>query len=166
MPIAPLPVDLAEICRQVADEFRAAHPDREIRVEVEGDVTGRWDPDRLAQALANLCKNALDYGAPREPVDVRAAGREGSVEVTVANTGAPIPADVLPTLFDPYRRASSREHRTGLGLGLFIVREIARAHGGTVEPRSLNGRVEFSLHLPRLRRAEGSEASSRSPDVG
>jgi signal transduction histidine kinase/putative methionine-R-sulfoxide reductase with GAF domain len=150
MPIAPQPVDLAEICGQVADEFRAAHPDREIRLEVEGDVTGRWDPDRLAQALTNLCKNAIDYGAPRAPVEVRAAGQDRSVELTVANTGPPIPADVLPTLFDPYRRASSREHRTGLGLGLFIVREIARAHGGTIEPRSLDGRVEFSLRLPRL----------------
>jgi signal transduction histidine kinase len=149
MPVAPQPVDLGEICGQVVDEFRAARPERELRLETGGDLSGTWDPDRLAQALANLCSNALDHGTPGTPVTVRAAGRGAGVEVVVANTGEPIPPEALPTLFDPYERGSNRQHRTGLGLGLFIVREIVQAHGGTVEPLVRGRTIEFRLRLPR-----------------
>jgi signal transduction histidine kinase len=162
IPAAPQPVDLGDLCRDVADEFRTAHPDRVFHVETAGDLAGRWDPDRLAQALANLCKNAIDYGAPGTAVELRACGAGEAVEVSVANAGGPIAPDALPFLFDPYRRASDRRQRSGLGLGLFIVREIARAHGGTVEPTSTGGRVVFTLRLPRDGRVTpraGSEAA-------
>jgi signal transduction histidine kinase len=149
MPVSPQRMDLGELCRQEVDELRAAHPDREILLETEGDLSGSWDADRLAQALANLCKNAIDYGAPGTPVTVGAIALDDMVELVVGNEGPPIPAEVLPTLFDPYRRATPRRQTTGLGLGLFIVREIAQAHGGTVEPRARDGRVEFVVRLPR-----------------
>jgi signal transduction histidine kinase len=149
IPVTPQPTNLGDLCAHVVDELRAAKPDREIRLGTEGELSGTWDPDRVAQAVSNLCNNAMDYGAPGTPVDVRATGGPAEVEVSVANVGDPIAPEALATLFDPYRRASERKSGTGLGLGLFIVREIARAHGGTVEASASDGRVTFSIRLPR-----------------
>lgn len=170
IPVTPQLMDLGEVCAQVVDEIRAAHPDREIRLEAVGELSGSWDPDRVAQAVANLCNNAVDYGDPGTAVDVRVGGGESEVEISVANDADPIAPEALDTLFDPYRRASRRRNGAGLGLGLFIVRAIAQAHGGTVEPSATTRRVVFTLRLPRRQPAQcsgndlprGDEPSSTS----
>jgi PAS domain S-box-containing protein len=155
LPLHRRACDLAAVVDAVAEESEAAHPGREIRRSGTGDPTGHWDPDRIAQVLANLMSNALDYSAPGTAVDVawRDAGEQVTVEI--ANEGPPIPPEVLPRLFQPFRRAERQRAggKDGLGLGLFIARVIAAAHGGALDVRSGEGeRTTFTLRLPRVTR--------------
>lgn len=144
--------DLAAICRTVCDEIASLHPGREVVRRGDGDGTGEWDPDRIAQVLANLLGNALDYSAPGTAVEVRWTGGPDEVAIEVANAGKPIPPEVLPRLFEPFRRGERDRPggRDGLGLGLFIARAIVVAHGGRIEARSAapEGTV-FTVVLPR-----------------
>lgn len=150
IPIRNQRIDLTDVARRGVDEAQSAHPGRVIRLEVSGDCRGHGDPDRLAQLLANLLSNALAHGADAAPVTVRLSRNGDDVRLTVHNVGDPIPPEALPTLFAPFRRASTTS--AGLGLGLYIVREIARAHGGDVGVRSTETEgttVEVVLPLPR-----------------
>ncbi|WP_257457797.1 PAS domain-containing protein [Archangium lipolyticum] len=152
IPISPRPANLRAICRQVQEELEVGNPQRELRLDTRGDsFQGEWDPDRLAQLLGNLGKNALDYSPDGMPVDYVLRDEGGSVCVEVHNGGPPIPADLLPRIFEPFRRATDDGHPTsGLGLGLFIVQQIARAHGGRVEVRSTQEEgTTFGVWLPR-----------------
>jgi PAS domain S-box-containing protein len=152
VPLRPRPCDLAAIAASVADESEAAHPGREVRRSGTGDVRGEWDPDRIAQVLANLVSNALDHSAPDTPVDVTWRREGEQVAVEVANQGPPIPPEVLPRLFEPFRRAERKRAggKDGLGLGLFIARAVVTAHGGTIEARSgERERTVFTVRLPR-----------------
>jgi PAS domain S-box-containing protein len=152
LPLHRRPCDLASLAEAVADESEAAHPGREIRRAGSGDCSGRWDPDRIAQVLANLMSNALDHGTPGTPVELGWSDTGDTVVVEIANEGPPIPPDVLPRLFQPFRRAERQRAggRDGLGLGLFIARAIAAAHGGALEVRSgQDERTVFTLRLPR-----------------
>jgi signal transduction histidine kinase len=154
MQITPRPAELASICEQVADEFRFSHPDRTIMTEVSGDVSGRWDVPRIGQVYQNLIGNAIQYGATDSPVTVRTGGSADSVEITVHNHGAAIPESALAGLFDPlhrYANASNDEaDRKHLGLGLYIVREIVHAHGGSIALRSTAGDgTTFLVRLPK-----------------
>lgn len=147
----PIPVklqetDLRALIERVADECHHLERGDRIRVEAEGDLRGHWDPDRLQQAMANLLVNALRYGDG--DIWLRAADSGPRVDVSVHNLGPPIPADRLPAIFEPFRRGTSVGR--GLGLGLFIVREIAAAHGGTVQVTSApDSGTRFVLQLPR-----------------
>jgi len=132
-PHRPVATDLRRLCDAAVDELRAVHPERTITVDVSGDLTGVWDPDRLKQALLNLLGNAIDHGGDG-PVGIRIEGAGQDVVLSVHNDGAPIPASVLPVLFEPFRRGDGSPH--GLGLGLYIVREIVRSHGGAIEVHS------------------------------
>lgn len=145
--IEPTPTDLREICRNVVEEF-----DAPIHLEVEGDVTGTWDQDRVAEVLSNLAGNAIEYAAPRTAVIVKARADNAEVVVEITNQGDPIPADQLPFIFEPFRRARQREKSKGgnLGLGLYIAHEIVRAHGGTLTAHSAAGTTTFVMRLPRL----------------
>jgi len=136
--------DLAAICQQVVDEARMAYPERAIRVALDGDLTGLWDGPRVAQALANLVVNALEHGH-REVTIV--GGEEGAaVRVAVHNDGPPIPPERQGSLFEPFHPS-----RRSLGLGLYIVREIARIHGADLEVRSsVDDGTTFALRLPRV----------------
>ncbi|WP_242346362.1 PAS domain-containing protein [Anaeromyxobacter terrae] len=152
IPLRPRPCDLGAVCRMVAEECEAAHPGRAVRARGAPDLTGEWDPDRVAQVIANLLSNALDYSPRDSTVEVswRADGERAVVEV--ANEGAPIPPQLLPSLFEPFRRGERDRAggKDGLGLGLFIARSIATAHGGTLEARSApRERTVFTLTLPR-----------------
>lgn len=141
--------DLRDVCRDVVQEFEAP-----IRLEVEGEVTGNWDPDRLEEALSNLVGNAIEHAAPGTDVSVRAhAADAGQAMVEVSNRGEPIPAHVLPFIFEPFPRGKARETAaTGnLGLGLYIANQIVLAHGGTLDARSADGTTTFAIHLPRRR---------------
>jgi signal transduction histidine kinase len=133
LPLVPASADLVAICTAVLEEVRASHPDRDLRLEVRGDHDGVWDPGRLQQAVSNLLGNALQHGAPDAPVTVTVSGQGEQRTVKVHNQGPPIPAEMLPHIFDPYHRGGpgGSPAGTSLGLGLYIVHEVVAAHGGT-----------------------------------
>ncbi|HXJ20534.1 MAG TPA: hybrid sensor histidine kinase/response regulator [Polyangia bacterium] len=156
IPVLPKPVDLGELTRDVIDEYRQLDSSPRIRLEVTGDLRGSWDPNRLSQAMANLVANALNYGEGEIVVagqEVRGGGGESTgdvVEMVVHNRGEPIPAELLPIIFNPFERGANE--RKGLGLGLFIVRAIVTAHGGTVDVTSSRADgTTFRIRLPRRR---------------
>jgi PAS domain S-box-containing protein len=152
IPVHVVPADMEEIARIAVDENRAAHPDRTIEFTVQGDTRGRWDPTRVTQVIGNLLANAINYGDPDAPVAVSVAGGEAEVILEVHNHGPPIPEDLRQTIFEPFRRGGRRRTGAeGLGLGLFIVDQIVRAHGGTVEVRSSKAEgTTFSVRWPRF----------------
>jgi signal transduction histidine kinase len=144
-PIDPKPIDLGAVCRNVVEEFEA-----NIQLEMEGDLTGTWDEDRLAEVLSNLVGNAIQYARPETAVLVKAYAEGAVVVAEIVNQGSPIPADVLPFIFQPFRRARPAPSATGnLGLGLYIAHEIALAHGGTLDVASADGTTTFVMRLPR-----------------
>jgi hypothetical protein len=145
-------VDLAAPVADEVEQLRGAHPHRRIELAVTGDCCGRWDGLRLQQSLRNLVSNAIKHGTPHMPVRVALHGGEADVRLEVTNSGLPIDAAVLGGIFDPLKRGVARGERAdrdSLGLGLFIVREIAQAHGGEVEVRSDGGETTFAMRLPR-----------------
>ncbi|WP_375767355.1 PAS domain-containing protein [Archangium gephyra] len=152
IPITPQPANLRHLCRHVLEELEAVHLERELRLQGTGNFQGTWDPDRLAQLLGNLGKNALDYSPADSPVDFTLHDEGDTLRVEVHNEGPPIPQQLLAGIFEPFRRAVEGDaHPTsGLGLGLFIVQEIAQAHGGSVEVCSREGSgTTFTVRLPR-----------------
>jgi signal transduction histidine kinase len=144
--------DLAAALAEEIDLLRASLPEAPLSLQVDGDVRGDFDAVRIREAIHNLVTNAAKYGHQRGKIDVRAAGEGGHVRLAVSNAGEPQSGDALNALFDPLRRGSSAAHKgehASLGLGLFIVREIARAHGGEVTAHSGNGTTTFVIVLPR-----------------
>jgi signal transduction histidine kinase len=152
-------VSLDEVARQAAQEAEAATGGR-VDVAVRGDCRARADASRVGQLVANLVGNALAHGEGDAAVKVLVDGATDAVRIEVHNDGPPIPREVQAHLFEPFHRSGrgrSDGGRSGhLGLGLFIVAEIARAHGGAVGVRSLNGEgTTFVVTLPRDARAPG-----------
>lgn len=164
MPLNPEPVDLQKLCREVINGFRATHPQRTLHFHPRGDLTGNWDAARLRQVLSNLLGNALQHGSPKGPVDLLAALEGSTVVLSVHNEGAPIPPEALPTLFDPLVRHATfeselRRAQGSIGLGLYIVREIVNAQGGTIEVTSTAQQgTTFTVRIPR-NWVEGDERS-------
>ena len=152
IPIDRRAIDLAEVARSVAHEVELAFPQRRLVVDITGDTHGEWDPDRLSQVLSNLLCNAMFHGNESRDVHLRIVGSDAaSVAIRVENGGV-IAEEDLSWLFDPFRRGVRSEQRTqGLGLGLYITRQIVLAHGGRIEVRSRaeEGTTIFSLDLPR-----------------
>jgi len=155
--VAASDIDLASVVADEVEQLRGAHPSQQIELVATGDTRGRWDGSRLQQLLRNLVSNAIKYGTPNTPVRVALRGEEADVRLEVTNSGPPIDPSALNGIFDPLTRGSgptdSHYGRDGLGLGLFIVREIAKAHGGAVEARS-DGETTLALRLPRHSRTE------------
>ena len=152
IPIRATRTDLLPILQHVMDELDDANPEWTLSLECEGsDLEGEWDADRLSQVFSNLIANGIQHGIAaggiRVHVDARAPE---TVRVEIRNRGA-IPPEVFRTLFQPMARsvASTKNRAVGLGLGLFITQEIARAHGGRVEARSDAGDTTFAVILPR-----------------
>ncbi len=144
-------LDLGTLVPRVVQELSTAFPNRRIEVSPEGDLVGEWDADRLAQVVSNLLGNALQYGIDARPVRVRLDGAwADSVTLSVSNDGT-IPEELLPTVFDPFRRRVRHSaNNTGLGLGLFIVKQIVEAHGGSVDVHSdESAGTTFSAVMPR-----------------
>jgi two-component system, sensor histidine kinase and response regulator len=149
MPIQRQVTDLVEVARAIVNEMAPGWPGHEIALHTTGPCTGFWDPDRLAQVCSNLIGNALEHSAVNSAIDVRITASATRGELTVCNDGAAIPAEVLASLFEPYRRGRSvHPSSRGVGLGLHIVEQIVRAHGGTVSANSNDTRTQFRVDLP------------------
>jgi signal transduction histidine kinase len=153
--VVPSDIDLVAVVADELEQLRGAHPNRQIELAATGDNRGRWDGARLQQLLRNLVSNAIKYGSLDTPVRVTLRGEEADVRIEVTNSGPTIDASAVSQMFDPLRRGSaqpdSQDTRSGLGLGLFIVREIAGAHGGEVVVRSEGGETTVAVRLPRRR---------------
>ena len=146
IPIARTPMDIGGLCSELVADFRLSYPDRPIELACSGALGGEWDHDRLYQALSNLISNALKYG--EGTVVVRAEDAGVDVRIAVHNDGPVIAAELLPVIFKPFERGA--QDRTGLGLGLYIVQEIVRAHHGEISVISYPASgTNFSVHLPR-----------------
>jgi signal transduction histidine kinase len=160
MPFRRESFDIGEVVYYAVDELLLSHPDRNMTFRAEGNLRGSWDRTRIGQMVSNLVGNAIAHG--RDPIAVSLLGYERGVEICVTNHGPPIPKDVAATLFEPYRRGS---HEGGLGLGLFIVSQIVRGHGGDISVASTETETTFMVHLPRERAcADGAEPSVRITD--
>jgi signal transduction histidine kinase len=141
--------DLGDVTEDVVNEIRVRNEEVTVSVERRGDLRGEWDPDRLAQVVSNLVGNAIEH-ASRPGVSVSLDGEGSEVRLVVANEGR-IDDALVPLVFEPFRgrAAGSRARGKGLGLGLYITREIVRAHGGNVELVAVDGHVAFVVTLPR-----------------
>lgn len=147
--VEPRPADLAAMCREIIDELENIARDRRLELDCQADGRGVWDAHRIMQAVSNLASNALKHGDPGSPIRIRLTGDDRQVAVEVRNQGT-IPGEILPSIFEPFR--SGRHHGSrgeGLGLGLFIAKAIANAHGGGLEVESAGGETVFRLVLPR-----------------
>jgi signal transduction histidine kinase len=155
LPVSPAPCDLASVCREEVEVQRAALPGCRIEYAADGATKGSWDASRIRQVIGNLVTNAARYGHPASPVAVRVRGGEDDVRLSVENEGPTIPPETIEVLFEPLRRAAegnTKAERTSMGLGLFIVRQVAQAHGGTVSVDSADGHTVFTVVLPRAPR--------------
>jgi signal transduction histidine kinase len=152
IPIHPAPDDLRGVCQRTIDELGVVFADRTVELASHGDTSGRWDGERLAEVVTNLLANACRYSPSDTVVHVCVDGRQREqVALEVTNRCAPIPPDLAAQIFDPFRRGEDRVSAPGgLGLGLYIAREIARAHRGTLTLRNNEGgTTTFRVSLPR-----------------
>jgi signal transduction histidine kinase len=135
---------------QVIAELRAIHPEADIVAIIQPAISLHCDAGRLCQLLSNLVKNAIVHGAAQAPVQVLVTCTDRRLFMSVANEGNPLPPHVVQQLFKPYWRSPSSTNHEGLGLGLYIVAEIARAHHGAIEVTSLDGKVCFTFSMLNL----------------
>jgi signal transduction histidine kinase len=143
--------DLAQACGLEVELLQAAHPDSQIRLEVDGDCSGEFDASAVREALGNLVNNAVSYGDDG-PILLSLKGQSATVSLKVSNSGQEIPAAEIPALFNALQRGEDirpDDSRTSLGLGLFIVQQIATAHGGEVRCASSAAGTTFEILLPR-----------------
>ena len=142
------PQSLEPVLNQVIAELRAGSPGRKI--ETTFDLTRAVDCDggRIAQLLSNLLGNAVTHGAADRPIRVHATTQDGKFELSVANAGEPIPSEAMERLFQPFYRVAEQGSQQGLGLGLYIASEIARAHGGTIDVTSSPAGTRFTFRMP------------------
>ncbi|MEP6823236.1 MAG: HAMP domain-containing sensor histidine kinase [Ramlibacter sp.] len=155
MPISLKQADVAAVCASALQDASATHPESRFQINTTGDLVGTFDSVRLHQLFANLLINAAQYGARERPVMLDAQGGLDAVTVKVTNFGQAIPADSLAAIFKPLVQLPAEGEtdtrpRTSLGLGLFIAREIAEAHGGNlaVQSDAVDGTI-FTVRLPR-----------------
>jgi signal transduction histidine kinase len=139
---------LAPTLAQVVAELRAVWPERVIEARFDLTEAVACDCPRIGQLLSNLLGNALTHGAADRPVRVAASAAGGRFELSVANEGEPIPPETLARLFQPFYRGTGRAAQQGLGLGLYIASEIARAHGGTLDVASDAAETRFTFAMP------------------
>ncbi len=149
-PIAPVIV-------QVVDEARSMAGDRPIEARIAIEEPVEADHGRIGQLVSNLLGNALSHGAPDQPIRLTAQTVAGIFEVRVVNGGEPIPPAVTARLFQPFFRDAVRPSRQGLGLGLYIASEIAKAHGGEIVVESCEGEICFTFKMPCRREAAGAD---------
>lgn len=148
IPVATTEASLDDVISGVVTEIRNIHPNRQIEARLTLDRPVICDPGRIAQLLSNLMANAITHGDPGAPVIVTAGHEDGRFTLEVANRGDPIPADKQARLFQPFTRGENGNPNKGLGLGLYISGEIARAHGGFLKLDSTGNETRFKLVIP------------------
>lgn len=153
LPIRREPADLGALIAEEADQIRAAYPERRVELAVHGSTAGAWDAVLVQRLVGNLVVNAIKYGAADAPVRVVVNGEEKDAAIEVRNQGNPIDAALVESLFDPLKRGLQQDvpdrSDSSLGLGLYIAREVAKAHGGDVTARSEGDETVFVARLPR-----------------
>jgi signal transduction histidine kinase len=153
IPLVRGAADIGEICKTVIAELEGSHPTAVLRFASTGDLRGRWDIGRLTQVMSNLVGNALQHGDAGKPIRVVAKGESEHVVVEVHNEGPAIPERALRDIFEPAVRNVQDDPgkaSSGLGMGLFIAKEVAAAHQGQIAvSSSKEGGTTFTLRLPR-----------------
>ncbi|WP_325170154.1 sensor histidine kinase [Noviherbaspirillum pedocola] len=164
IPINPEEGDLRNVCDTALEGARAVYPGCPFHLHAEDDLTGSFDSVRLHQLVTNLLLNAAQYRSEGSAVVMSAQSHADTLSIQVQNFGAVIPEESLQAIFDPLvqlarRSDSAARPKTSLGLGLFVAREIATAHGGTITAASSEAEgTRFTVRLPRMapRRAESA----------
>jgi PAS domain S-box-containing protein len=154
LPVTPHPTSLGELSLAAVEEIRAAYPGCSVELQRSGDLDGYWDEARLAQVISNLLANALIHGDRGAPVRFEVHGDGAAVVLRVTNRGDHISAERLERLFEPFAWGadeSSPRRPQGLGLGLYIARQIVLAHGGSLGATSDAGEIAFTVRLARGR---------------
>ncbi|WP_163993049.1 sensor histidine kinase [Pyxidicoccus caerfyrddinensis] len=151
IPLERRPTDLCVLVRDTVAGFELTHPGRVQLACARGAQTGSWDADRLAQVVSNLVDNALVHGDEESPVHVTVVADGPDVVLAVHNDGPPVPATLLPRIFDPFEQVAGDGGRQGPGLGRYIAQQLVLAHGGdlTVRSSAAEGTV-FTVRLPRM----------------
>lgn len=139
---------LSGVIEQVISEMRLIAPGRAIVAEIELPAPVPVDPGRMGQLVSNLLGNALTHGDAKQPVTLRARSVNDTFELSVANGGEPIPEEAMINLFRPFVRGKGKESQQGLGLGLYIASEIAKAHGGSLSVSSTAEQTRFTFSMP------------------
>jgi signal transduction histidine kinase len=157
LPLTKTDADLGAICEQTLEEVKASHRNTDFELETIGDLRGTWDHERLGQVIFNLVVNAVIHASAKH-VRIIAEDQGPDVVLRVTNQGVPIPAEMQDSIFDPFvstdAASSFAPTRIGLGLGLFIVKEIVNGHAGTVEVASTESEgTTFTVRLPRVPRS-------------
>jgi signal transduction histidine kinase len=150
IPVERADVDLIVVAEKVIAEFRATNPKRAIELLHRGELRGKWDGKRIEQVISNLVGNAVQHGLADSPIMLELRGDPDRAEICVRNAGT-IPEDRLPHIFEAFRRgeAEGGSRGGGLGLGLYIVQQIALAHGGDANVTSSEGMTALRVELPR-----------------
>ena len=154
--VLPEPGDIGDVCEECLEQTRIAHPKTSFEFSRTGDLSARFDAARIRQVLTNLLTNAVQHGDRSSPVHFTVEGDRSEIRMEVRNQGTAIPADALQVIFNPLvqvAKSESAPHErptTSLGLGLFIAREIVRAHGGEICVSSTDAAgTTFAVRLPR-----------------
>ncbi|HEV7690219.1 MAG TPA: GAF domain-containing sensor histidine kinase [Hyphomonadaceae bacterium] len=140
--------DILGVIGQAVNELQSLSPGRRIDVRFDLEEPVSADPQRIGQLFSNLLSNAIGHGAPDKPIRVYAFARGGSFQLSVSNAGRPIPPETMGKLFQPFVRGVGASGQQGLGLGLYIASEIARAHSGKLEAVSNPDETKFTLSMP------------------
>lgn len=152
LPVERVKTDLDGLSRDIIAELELSSPACVLRYQSLGDCVAECDPDRWCKVVSNLGANAIKYGSPGRPIDVTLHEEGAALVLTVHNEGPPIAAEALPFLFEPFWRGQADHSCTAesLGLGLYIVHETIRTHGGTIDVRSTAADgTTFTVRLPR-----------------
>ena len=148
------PANIANICKDIIDEQKIVHSERKIVEKVKGSFDGNWDEQRIGQLFSNLLGNAIQHGDSKSPIEINLSSSQDAVKIIITNQGKPIPILKLPHIFEPLVRHAENEntdysHKTSLGLGLYIVKQIVLAHNGTLNVSSTEKKgTTFEITLP------------------
>jgi signal transduction histidine kinase len=165
IPVVQQPQDrLADELRSVIAEVQQANPDRVMHATVAVDQPVWCDARRLAQLLVNLLVNAMVHGAADQPVRIAAQVDGDMFELCVSNSGLPIPQEKRARLFHPFTRGNDEESPSGLGLGLYIASEIARAHQGSLQVTSDERETCFAFRMPVRGTSSSMSGNDRNRD--
>jgi signal transduction histidine kinase len=156
MPVTLAATELGPVCRSAIEDAQSTHPGSQFDLRTEGELSGMYDSVRLHQLFTNLFVNAAKHGNAGGMIRVLAEGSAKGIQVDVTNQGPPIPQSAWREIFEPLVQLSDgssedyKDRRTSLGLGLYVAREIATLHGGSIEVHSSEGDgTTFTVFLPR-----------------